>query len=121
PAGHLGGVRVLRGVDVLFQCLAPDRSGDACDLHRHAVADALDRGLVRHVVPAVAGGGRVRGGVDRAVRGPQQTVRGAQAELLHRPALPADRPGLGTVKAVPDPGLALVSGWAPAAPITPEG
>src|SRR5690606_18006361 len=97
------------------------RSSDLGHLRGDAVADVLDRAPAGHALPARAGGGGVRGGVDRAVRRPQQAVRGAQAELLHRPSLPADRPGLGTVKAVPDPGLALVSGWAPAAPITPEG
>src|SRR5690606_12099881 len=60
----------------------------------------------RHARPAVAGGGRVRGGVDRAVHRPQD--RRPQAQLPHRPGLPADRPGLGAVQALPPPRLALV-------------
>src|SRR5690606_2678288 len=49
----------------------------------------------RGVEPVVRGDRGVRGGLDRAVRGAQQAVRGAQAEFLHRSAVSADRAGLG--------------------------
>ena len=50
---------------------------------------------------------RVRGGVDRAVHRPQD--RRQEAELLHRPDLPADRPDLGAVQVLPQDGLEVLT------------
>src|SRR5690606_4416088 len=99
PRGPVGRAGLLRGMDVLFPRVAPDRLRHARGLRGDAVVELLDRAAAGHALLAVAGGGRVRAGLDRAVRRPQQTVRGKETELLHRPALPADRPGLGAVQA----------------------
>src|SRR5690606_16310737 len=109
PRRAVGGTGLLRRVDVLFPQFAPDRLRHARGVRGDAVADVLDRAPAGHALPAVAGGRRVHGGVDRAVRRAQQAVRGEEAELFHRPALPADRPGLGAVEALPQARLALVN------------
>src|SRR5688572_15470385 len=96
-------------MDVLLPRLAQDWFWHA----RGVRGDGLDHALAvlraGHPAVAVPGDRRVRRRLARAVRRPQQAVRRQAPELLHRPALPADRPGVAAVEGVSEAGLELVA------------
>src|SRR5690606_15959244 len=105
-ARDLGGAADVRGLAVLPAQLAAAGHGHAAGVPGAVGTDLVAARRAGVLRAAEARGGRVRGGVDRAVRRPQD--RGTQAELLHRPRVPADRAGMGAGEGVSATGLALV-------------